>query len=111
MFILPGQKKKGLHYNEIKKTLLVDYPIPSQVVLQSTISRGKNLRSIISKILIQINAKRGGIPWSVSQMPFTEKPTMIVGVSQVKFNRGRTIYGIYATTNNEFNRGFSKSEI
>jgi aubergine-like protein len=48
-------------------------------VLASTISKGKNLRSICNKILIQINAKAGGEPWAVSEIPFMTKPTMIVG--------------------------------
>ena len=51
--------------------------LPSQVVLAQTISRGKNLRSIISKVLIQMCAKLGGIPWAVDNLPFMDKPTMI----------------------------------
>jgi aubergine-like protein len=49
-------------------------------VLCNTIQRGKNLRSIVNKILIQINAKIGGIPWTVDALPFMEKPTMICGM-------------------------------
>ena len=28
-----------------------------------------------------MNAKLGGIPWSVDKLPFTDKPTMVVGLS------------------------------
>lgn len=49
-------------------------------MLANTISRGKNLRSIVSKILIQMNAKLGGIPWAVDNLPFMDKPTMICGL-------------------------------
>jgi len=52
VLILPGQKGKPNLYNDVKKFLLTEYPIPSQVILTSTIQRGKNLRSIISKVLI-----------------------------------------------------------
>lgn len=57
-----------------------EFPVPSQVVLCNTISKGKNLRSIVNKILIQINAKIGGIPWAVDNLPFMDKPTMICGM-------------------------------
>lgn len=52
VFILPGAKKQGVCYSDIKKLLISSIPVPSQVVLSSTIARGKNLRSICNKILI-----------------------------------------------------------
>ena len=36
------------------------------------------MRSIVSKILIQINAKIGGIPWTVTNLPLMNEPSMIV---------------------------------
>jgi aubergine-like protein len=80
VLIIPGQKGKSQLYDDLKRFLLTEYPIPSQVVLANTISKGKNLRSIISKVLIQINAKLGGIPWHVDKLPFMDKPTMICGL-------------------------------
>lgn len=38
------------------------------------------MRSIVNKILIQINAKIGGIPWAVDNLPLMDKPTMICGM-------------------------------
>lgn len=38
--IIPGQRGKGALYNDIKKLLLTEVPIPSQVVLAGTISKG-----------------------------------------------------------------------
>jgi len=52
VLLLPGQKGKNNIYDEVKRFLLTEYPIPSQVVLCGTISKGKNLRSIVNKILI-----------------------------------------------------------
>jgi hypothetical protein len=52
VFILPGGKGKGKFYNEIKRHLFTKIPVPCQVILGSTISKGKNLRSIINKVLI-----------------------------------------------------------
>jgi hypothetical protein len=52
VLLLPGQKGKTQLYDDIKRFLLQEFPIPSQVVLCNTISKGKNLRSIVNKILI-----------------------------------------------------------
>lgn len=78
--ILPGMKGKAPLYDDLKKLMLKDLPVPSQVVLANTISRGKNLRSICSKILIQICAKIGGEPWAMSQLPFFNAPAMVCGI-------------------------------
>lgn len=77
---MPGQKGKCNLYDPLKSYLLTDFSVPSQVVLCSTIQRGKNLRSIINKVLIQINAKIGGIPWTVDNLPLMNKPAMICGM-------------------------------
>lgn len=60
IFVLPGQKGKAPMYDPIKRLIFEQVPVASQVVLANTIGRGKNLRSIVNKILIQINAKVGG---------------------------------------------------
>lgn len=52
VLLLPGQKGRCNLYDDVKKFLLTEFPIPSQVVLTATIQRGKNLRSIVSKVLI-----------------------------------------------------------
>ena len=57
IFILPGAKGNGKCYHEIKRQFIQKTPVPNQVILQSTISRGKNLRQIVAKVLIQMNAK------------------------------------------------------
>jgi aubergine-like protein len=80
IFILPGRKNQGQHYDNLKKLLINHLPVPSQMILGSTISRGRNLRSIINKMLIQFKAKVGGTPWALDQMPFTKSPSMVIGV-------------------------------
>jgi len=80
ILLLPGAKKKSPFYDQCKHYLLTQCPIPSQVVLIPTITAGKNLRSIVNKILIQLCAKVGGTPWSIVNFPLSEKPTMIVGI-------------------------------
>lgn len=54
VLLLPGAKGRNNLYDEIKRFLLQEYPIPSQVVLCNTIQRGKNLRSIVNKVRLQI---------------------------------------------------------
>ena len=73
-------------------------PVPTQVVLASTISRGKNLRSIVTKILIQMNAK----------LPFSDKPMMVVGISQFKKRAQKFAIGMCASMNNSCNKYFSR---
>jgi len=64
----------------VKRLLLTKLPVPSQVVLCGTLQRGKNIRSIVSKILIQICAKLGGVPWAVDNLPLMDQPTMVCGL-------------------------------
>jgi len=80
IFILPGRKNQGQHYDDLKRLLVNHLPVPSQMILGSTISRGRNLRSIINKMLIQFKAKLGGTPWALDQMPFTNSPSMVIGI-------------------------------
>ena len=56
--------------------------------MAQTISRGKNIRSICNKILIQINSKIGGVPWAIKNIPFFNKPAMVVGYD-VHHQRGQ----------------------
>lgn len=67
-------------YDAIKKKCCVDRAIPTQVVVQKTITpKGGNPRSLMSvatKVAIQLNSKLGAAPWSV-KIPL--KGLMVVG--------------------------------
>ena len=41
LLIIPGAKGKGFIYNDVKKLLTVKFPVPSQVVLSSTLNKRK----------------------------------------------------------------------
>lgn len=41
-------------------------PVPSQVIMSRTISRGDKLKSITEKIALQINCKLGGALWALN---------------------------------------------
>ena len=82
--ILQGQKGKGAQYNELKTLFNHTLGIPSQMILEGTLKRDKGIRSVINKVLMQICAKSGGIPWIMTRMPCTNVPTMIISFSVYK---------------------------
>ena len=107
VIILQGNKNGAPLYDQVKTLLFTKMPCPSQVVLHNTIARGKNVRSIVTKILIQINAKISGEPWAVSDMPFTNKPTMIVAYDVHHKLKGKSHLAYTATTNRNFTKHWS----
>ena len=113
VLILPGSKGRCNLYDDVKKYLLTECPIPSQVILTSTIQRGKNLRSIISKVLIQMNAKLGGTPWAVDQLPFMNEPTMICGMDVFHSTAlgKKSVLALTASTNQTATQYWSTSVI
>nr|AAM96947.1 macronuclear development protein 1 [Stylonychia lemnae] len=113
VLLLPGAKGKTSLYDDIKRFLLAEFPVPSQVVLCNTISKGKNLRSIVNKILIQITAKIGGIPWTVDALPFMDKPTMICGMDVFHSTSlgKKSVLGLTASINVSATKYFSSCVI
>ncbi|CAK60619.1 unnamed protein product (macronuclear) [Paramecium tetraurelia] len=77
IFLLPGQKKNSRLYRCAKFISLQKIGCPSQVVLEDTLA--KNTRSIVNKIMVQICAKLGGVPWAIDKLPklFQQQHTMI----------------------------------
>jgi aubergine-like protein len=82
------------------------------MILASTISRGKNLRSIISKMIIQFEAKLGGVPWAINNLPFTNLPTMVVGVdiSGNLTSKKTCVMSVVSTVDNKFSKYHSQSQ-
>lgn len=110
IWILPGAKGNGLLYKEIKTKLINECPVPSQMIVGRTISAGKNLRSIITKLYIQVCAKIGGIPWAINDLPFSNEPTMVIGMCHYKKSGSKFgIYSVVATTNPTFSKYWSSS--
>ena len=84
IFVIQGKKGASPVYHQLKKKLVSDVPIPSQMILADTLARGKGIRSIANKLFIQCNAKFGGTPWGFDNLPMCEKPTMFCGVDVFK---------------------------
>jgi aubergine-like protein len=106
IYILNGPKKAGFNYGVLKRTMLKDLPVPSQMILAKTL-QGKNLRSIVYRIWIQINAKLGGVPWGIDQLPFSENPTMVVGIGYTNAGKVKKSISFLATVNDSFTRYWS----
>jgi len=113
VLLMPGAKGKNTLYDDVKRFLLTEFAVPSQVVLCNTIAKGKNLRSIVNKILIQINAKIGGIPWTVDNLPFMDKPTMVCGMDVFHSTTlgKKSVLGLTASVNNSATKYFSSCVI
>jgi aubergine-like protein len=74
LFVILPNNKLDL-YACVKKRLSVNKGIPSQCFVAKNLTN-KGLMSIATKVVVQINAKLGGEPWTVS-LPF--KNAMVVG--------------------------------
>lgn len=80
MIIIPGEKGKSILYNQSKIILNGIKAIPNQIILESTAKKACYQKTILNKIIIQINAKIGGLPWIVEDLPLNNKPTMIMSI-------------------------------
>ena len=51
-----------------------------------------------------MGAKLGFIPWAINDIPFSDLPSMIVGIDMVKLSneKGNQLIGITATTDPTF---------
>jgi aubergine-like protein len=106
IYILNGPKKAGFNYSPLKRLMLKELPVPSQMILSKTL-QGKNLRSIVYRIWIQINAKLGGVPWGIDSLPFIDQPTMIVGIGYTNAGKVKKSVSLLATVNATFTRYWS----
>lgn len=70
------------------------------MILTSTLAKDKGLRSVVNKMVVQVAAKLGFVPWAIDNLPLNDQPTMLVGIdvsgNQAGSN-GSTTYGMTAT--------------
>ncbi|CAD8133133.1 unnamed protein product [Paramecium octaurelia] len=108
IFLLSGQKKKAKLYKACKRISMANFGCASQVILEKTLQ--SNTRSIVNKILIQLNAKIGGTPWALDGIPdiFTNQPTMICGVDIFSKAGRKSQLAFCSTINRYFSRYYSQ---
>lgn len=106
------QKNAGLNYDKIKRFMINDLPVPSQMILTSTIQKDKGFRSVVNKMIVQTIAKLGYIPWAIDDLPFSDIPTMLVGVdiSGSVTNKEKQVFGMVATSDIHFSKYWSQSD-
>jgi len=63
-------------YNAVKRTCNIEHAIPSQCFLAKHCNNQNGINSIMTKVLIQMNAKLGGVPWTVKN-PFAQSVSFI----------------------------------
>ena len=113
ILLIPGRKGKSQLYRELKRITLEEVPVVSQIVLTGTVNFGKNLRSITTKVLTQICAKAGGIPWTIDNLPLLDKKTMVCGLDVFHETKTlcKSVVGFVATYNRSATKYWSKSVV
>lgn len=95
-------------YSRVKRLCCIECPVPSQVIVLKTINKAENvLKTVVQKIILQMNVKLGGELWRLS-IPI--KKCMIVGIdvyhkSEKKYN---SITGFVSSLNHDQTRWYSK---
>nr|AEX15557.1 piwi protein 3 [Pleurobrachia bachei] len=84
-------------YDAIKKHCCIERPIPSQVILKRTLSNPARMLSVVTKIVMQMNAKMGGELWGV-HIPMQN--VMYVGIDTYHDSgSSRSVGGVVASMN------------
>lgn len=97
-------------YPELKKHSLCTNGYVSQVIKAKNV-KGKRAMSVCSKILLQINAKLGGVSYKAFiDKEIKDRKIMVVGVDS-SHNRKRTGVAMVATINDSFTDFYNKEEI
>lgn len=91
-------------YSAIKKKCCVECPVPTQMILNKNLA-SRNVKSIATKVAIQINCKIGGAPWTVD-IPL--QGLMVVGMDVCNdTTQGTSISVLVASLNKQMSRYFS----
>ena len=99
-------------YPELKKHSLCKNGYVSQVVKSKTLQKKGGAMSVCSKILLQINAKLGGISYkAVMDKTIDDRKLMVVGVYSSHIRGKRTGVAMVATINDTFTDFYNKEDI
>ena len=110
LFVSPREERL---YGPLKRYLINEAGIPSQVIKKRTVSKkGKSAMSCASKILLQMNVKIGLPIWKVIKKAtyFKDKRVMYGAFSLSKGKNGFTL-GFVGTTNDSSSDIFSESKV
>ncbi|KAH9407069.1 Piwi-like protein 2 [Tyrophagus putrescentiae] len=113
VIVTPGSLQIQERYDAIKQYCTEVRGIPTQFVRSATLTQPRKMETVSPNILVQMNCKAGGVPWSV-EMPLQN--AMYVGldvyrgflVENADDERQQPILGFAASTNAQGTRWFSK---
>ena len=109
-FVIYLIKNNSKIYDDLKKHSLCKNGYVSQVV-KTTSLKAKGMMSICSKILLQINAKLGGISYkTIIDKTILDREIMVVGVDSSSFNK-KTGVAMVSTIDNSFADFFNSEKI
>ena len=98
-------------YTQLKRHSLCRNGYVSQVVKAKSLQK-KGIMSICSKILLQINAKLGGISYkTIQDKSINDRKIMVVGVDSSHVKGKGTGVAMVATINDSFTNFYNKEEI
>ncbi|KAK8788040.1 hypothetical protein V5799_022181 [Amblyomma americanum] len=105
MAVFPNNRKD--RYDGLKKVACVDMGLHTQVMLGRTIGNKKNLKSVATKVAIQMNCKLGGEAWAV-EIPL--QSVMCIGYDTYHDCRqkGLSAGGFVASLNKSLTRWYSR---
>ncbi|KAH8411141.1 hypothetical protein KR222_004826 [Zaprionus bogoriensis] len=97
-------------YSAIKKICCSEVPVASQVINSKTLLNEAKNRSIVQKILLQINCKMGGALWTV-KIPL--KNVMICGIDSYHdpCQKRNSVSALVASLDSSYTHWYSKSVI
>jgi aubergine len=106
IWLIKTEGEEDTSYNEVKRAAIWELQINTQFIKIETILSAKSLTKICSKILIQINAKIGGIPWTISDIPLWNEITAVMGISVWRSSNCslKSITSVSISTNKGFSR-------
>lgn len=95
-------------YSAIKKICCAEIPVASQVINARTFFNEQKNRSIVQKIILQMNCKLGGSLWSV-KIPF--KNVMICGIDSYHDpkQKSNSVAAFVASLNSTYTHWYSKA--
>ena len=107
MIVIPNNK--GDHYAAVKQICCLEKPVPSQVMTATVLGKPKGLMSVATKVLVQMNCKLGGEPWTVD-IPL--KNTMVLGYDTYhdSLHKDKSVGALVASLNKTFTKFISSVE-